>query len=67
MSKKLQTDEKRDIQYKANRELIWGLGLLLMSHQVAFSDGETWLTVILGIFGLFSLITSLYYDWKLRK
>ena len=64
---KLHTDEKRDIQYKANRELIWGIGLLLMSNQVGISGGESLLTGMLGIIGVISLGMSLYYNWKLGK
>ncbi|KKL95681.1 hypothetical protein LCGC14_1852130 [marine sediment metagenome] len=64
---KLQTDEKRDLQYKANRELIWGIGLLLMGNQVAFSVGETWITTMLGILGVISLGMSLYYNWKIDR
>ncbi len=63
---KLQTDEKRDIQYKANRELIWGIGLLLMSSQVGLSGEEGWLMGMLGVLGMISLGMSVYYNWKLN-
>jgi len=64
---KLQSEEKHDLRYKANRELIWGIGLLLMSSQVGIADEGTWLTVLLGLFGMISLGQSLYYNWKLGR
>jgi len=60
---KLQTDEKRDLQYKANRELIWGLGLLLMSNQL----DEGWLATAMGVVGLISIGLSVFYEWRQRK
>lgn len=60
---KLQSDEKRDIQYKANRELIWGIGLLIMAGQL----DAGWLAWGMSLLGMISISLSFFYDWKLRK
>ncbi len=58
----LQTEEKHDIQYKANRELIWGVGFLVLAN---VSSGDTWILITMGVFGLISLATSFYHNSKL--
>jgi len=64
---KLQSEEKYELRYKANRELIWAMGFLIMGNQVGISGGEDWIVLLLGGFGIISLVMAVYFDWRLRK
>lgn len=57
----MQSEEKHDLRYKSIRELVWGLGFLVLGSE---SDG--FLAIVCLVLGIFALISHLNYNWKLR-